>query len=200
VEGVRRHGLALLPWGEAAIALRQRVAFAAPFLGDLPGMDDSALIEALDEWLPALVAGRRRLDAIPPAALDQALRDRIGWEGLRRLDRIAPPSFQAPAGSGHPIDYGAEGGPAIEVRPQALFGLATHPMVGDGRVPLVLRLVSPAGRIIQTTRDLPGFWAGSWADVARAMRGRYPRHPWPDDPAAADATLRTKRADARARS
>jgi ATP-dependent helicase HrpB len=200
VEGVRRHGLALLPWGEAAIALRQRVAFAAPFLGDLPGMDDSALIEALDEWLPALVAGRRRLDAIPPAALDQALRDRIGWEGLRRLDRIAPPSFQAPAGSGHPIDYGAEGGPGIEVRPQALFGLATHPMVGDGRVPLVLRLVSPAGRIIQTTRDLPGFWAGSWADVAREMRGRYPRHPWPDDPAAADATLRTKRADARARS
>ena len=86
---------------------------------------------------------------------------------------------------------------ASSLRPQALFGLATHPMIADGRVPLVLSLTSPAGRSIQTTRDLPGFWAGSWAAVAKEMRGRYPRHPWPDDPAAASATLRTKNADAR---
>ena len=95
-----------------------------------------------------------------------------------------------------PIDYAAEAGPTVELRPQALFGLATHPMVGT--TPLVLSLTSPAGRPIQTTRDLPGFWAGSWAAVAREMRGRYPRHPWPDDPASANATLRTKNADARA--
>ena len=115
-----------------------------------------------------------------------------------RRDRLAPTQFTSPAGSTHPIDYAAEGGPRVELRPQALFGLATHPMVAGGRVPLVLSLTSPAGRPIQTTRDLPGFWAGSWADVAREMRGRYPRHPWPDDPAAAAATLRTKNADARA--
>ena len=87
----------------------------------------------------------------------------------------------------------------MELRVQALFGLAEHPTVGTARVPLVLSLTSPAGRPIQTTRDLPGFWAGSWAAVAKEMRGRYPRHPWPDDPAAAAATLRTKNADARAR-
>ena len=102
------------------------------------------------------------------------------------------------AGSSHAIDYTAEAGPTVELRPQALFGLATHPMVAGGRVPLVLSLTSPAGRPIQTTRDLPGFWAGSWAAVAKEMRGRYPRHPWPDDPAHANATLRTKNADARA--
>ncbi|WP_037505451.1 ATP-dependent helicase C-terminal domain-containing protein, partial [Rhizorhabdus wittichii] len=99
-----------------------------------------------------------------------------------------------PAGSRHAIDYAAEGGPAVEVRPQALFGLSAHPMVAGGRVPLTLRLTSPAGRPIQTTKDLPGFWAGSWTSVAKEMRGRYPRHPWPDDPAAADPTLRTKKA------
>jgi ATP-dependent helicase HrpB len=92
----------------------------------------------------------------------------------------------------------AEGGPRVELRVQALFGLSAHPTVGSQRIPLVLSLTSPAGRPIQTTRDLPGFWAGNWRDVAKEMRGRYPRHPWPDDPAGASATLRTKNADARA--
>ena len=103
--------------------------------------------------------------------------------------------FDTPAGSSHAIDYDAEAGPTVDGRgSQALFGLAEHPTVAGGRVPLVLSLTSPAGRPIQTTRDLPGFWAGSWAAVAKEMRGRYPRHPWPDDPAAADPTLRTKNA------
>ena len=126
-------------------------------------------------------------------ALTGVLEGLLGWDGRQALDRLAPPRFASPAGSSHAIDYAAEGGPAVELRPQALFGLATHPMVGGGRVPLVLRLTSPAGRPIQTTRDLPGFWAGSWAAVAKEMRGRYPRHPWPDDPARADPTLRTKK-------
>ena len=191
VEGVRTHGLALLPWGEAAAALRARAAYAGVDLGD------AALLARLDEWLPSLVAGRRRLGAIDPAALAEALRGLVGWEGMRALDRIAPAAWTSPAGSSHPIDYRAEGGPRVELRVQALFGLAEHPTVGEGRVPLVLSLTSPAGRPIQTTRDLPGFWRGSWAAVAREMRGRYPRHPWPDDPAAAAATLRTKKADAR---
>ncbi|SEK99909.1 ATP-dependent helicase HrpB [Sphingomonas palmae] len=191
VEGVRAHGVALLPWGEGAIALRQRAAFARVAL------DDEMLTERLDEWLPALVEGRRRLDAIPPGALTDALRNLIGWDAQRQIDRLAPPEFTTPAGSTHAIDYAAEAGPTVTLRVQSLFGLAEHPVVGEACVPLVLSLTSPAGRPIQTTRDLPGFWRGSWVAVAKEMRGRYPKHPWPDDPAAATATLRTKKADAR---
>ena len=192
VEGVRTHGLALLPWDDAARTLQSRVAFARAFDGSIADLSDAALADDLDDWLPPLVARRRRLDAIPLAALADTLRDRLGWTGRQALDRLAPTHLAGPAGSSHPIDYAADGGPAVELRPQALFGVARHPAVADGRVPLVLRLTSPAGRPIQTTRDLPGFWSGSWAAVAREMRGRYPRHPWPDDPAGAAPTLRVK--------
>jgi ATP-dependent helicase HrpB len=119
----------------------------------------------------------------------------LDWESRRAVDRIAPSHFETPAGSRHEIDYAAEAGPTATVRVQALFGLSDHPRAGG--VPLVLALTSPAGRPIQTTRDLPGFWRGSWAAVAKEMRGRYPKHPWPDDPAAANPTLRTKKAMAR---
>jgi ATP-dependent helicase HrpB len=187
VEGVRVHGLDLLPWSEGATALRQRASYVGGGLADL---SDEALLAKLDEWLPALVEGRRKLADISGGALSQALENLLGWEGKRQLDAAAPPHFASPLGTTHPIDYGAEGGPAVELRVQALFGLAQHPMIGT--TPLVLRLTSPAGRPIQTTRDLPGFWRGSWAAVAKEMRGRYPRHPWPDDPAAAAPTLRTK--------
>jgi ATP-dependent helicase HrpB len=121
----------------------------------------------------------------------------LGWEGRGTVDRIAPGHFRTPAGSRHAIDYEAAAGPTVTVRVQALFGLSEHPAIAGGREPLVLALTSPAGRPIQTTRDLPGFWRGSWHDVAREMRGRYPKHPWPADPAAADPTLRTKKASAR---
>ncbi|WP_315762089.1 ATP-dependent helicase HrpB [Sphingomonas sp. Y38-1Y] len=193
VEGVRRHGVAILPWGESAKALRSRAGYAGHPL------DDAVLLDRMDDWLPPLVAGKRRLQAIESGALTDALRDLLGWDAMREVDRVAPARFESPVGSSHAIDYAAEGGPRVELRVQALFGLAEHPVIGRDRVPLVLSLTSPAGRPIQTTRDLPGFWAGSWRDVAREMRGRYPRHPWPDDPAAADPTLRTKKADARRR-
>ncbi len=198
VDGLRTHGLRLLPWPESAIALWQRAAFAAGHGAPELALDDRALLDRGDEWLAPLLEGKRRLDQVDPAALADALRGLIGWDALRAIDRLAPARFDSPAGSSHAIDYTAEAGPTVELRPQALFGLATHPMVAGGRVPLVLSLTSPAGRPIQTTRDLPGFWAGSWAAVAKEMRGRYPRHPWPDDPAHANATLRTKNADARA--
>ena len=191
LEGVRAHGLALLPWPESAAALRRRAAYAG-----LAALTDAELLGALDEWLPPLLVGKRRLDAVPPELLTQALQNRLGWDGQRTLDRLAPARFETPAGSSHAIDYAAEAGPTVEVRVQALFGLAAHPRLGDG-TPLVLSLTSPAGRPIQTTRDLPGFWAGSWGAVAKEMRGRYPKHPWPDDPANAPPTLRTKKADAR---
>jgi ATP-dependent helicase HrpB len=197
VEGVRAHGLALLPWSEAAQSLRRRAAFAARFDPSLPDLGDSALAATLDDWLPGLVAGRKKLSDVEPAALTGLLESLLGWDGRKIVDRLAPQTFDTPAGSSHPIDYEAEAGPTVTVRAQALFGLAEHPAVGGGRVPLVLSLTSPAGRPIQTTRDLPGFWRGSWSAVAKEMRGRYPKHPWPDDPGAANPTLRTKKAMAR---
>jgi ATP-dependent helicase HrpB len=108
------------------------------------------------------------------------------------IERALPSHFVAPTGSRVPIDYAAEAGPSIEIRVQELYGLGTHPTVANGRLPLTLVLLSPAHRPIQTTRDLPGFWRGSWKDVAKDMRGRYPRHVWPDDPASAQATTRAK--------
>jgi len=197
MDGVRAGGLDLLPWSDAAIMLRLRADFAARQGGAIPDLSDAALTASLDDWLPPLVAGRRKLADIPPGELTGALEGMLGWDGRQVIDRLAPAQFTSPAGSNHAIDYGADGGPKVELRVQALFGLARHPTVGNGAVPLVLSLTSPAGRPIQTTRDLPGFWSGSWSAVAKEMRGRYPRHPWPDDPASAAATLRTKRADAR---
>ena len=198
LEGVREHGLGLLPWNDAARALRTRTAFARRFDPSQPDLSDEALLATLDEWLPLLVVGKRRLSDIGADALSGTLDALLGWDGRKAVDRLAPASFTTPAGSSHAIDYEAEAGPTVTTRVQALFGLAEHPAVAGGRVPVVLRLTSPAGRPIQTTRDLPGFWLGSWAAVAKEMRGRYPRHPWPDDPARADPTLRTKKAGLRA--
>ncbi|HEX2762788.1 MAG TPA: ATP-dependent helicase HrpB, partial [Allosphingosinicella sp.] len=195
LEGVRTHGLDLLPWSEAARSLRRRAGFARRRDPSLADLSDTALVARLDEWLPALLAGKRRLGEVEPSALAAALDALLGWEGRQWLDRHAPSHLATPAGSTHPIDYEAEAGPTVTVRVQALFGLSEHPTVGGE--PLVLSLTSPAGRPIQTTRDLPGFWRGSWAAVAKEMRGRYPRHPWPDDPAAADPTLRTKKGSER---
>ena len=198
VGGVRLHGLALLPWGETSRKLRDRSGFAVGLGWDSGGesevdLRDPALIAGLDDWLAPLLVGKRRLDAVTDGALADALFNRIGWAARQRLNDFAPEQFVTPAGSHHTIDYAAEGGPAVDVRVQALFGLAVHPTVASGRVPLTLRLTSPAGRPIQVTTDLPRFWAGSWAEVRRELRGRNPRHPWPEDPAAAVPTLRAKR-------
>jgi ATP-dependent helicase HrpB len=141
-----------------------------------------------------LLSGKRRLGDISTNAMAPALEALLGYDVVKKLNRIAPPEFVSPAGSHHPIDYSAAAGPTVEVRAQALFGLSQHPTIANGGLPLVLAVTSPAGRPIQTTKDLPGFWAGSWRDVAKGMRGRYPRHPWPDDPASAVPTLKSKRA------
>ena len=194
IDGLREHGLALLPWNDRAGQLRRRIAFASQFDPAIASLDDQTLLERADEWLVPLLAGNRRLGDIASAALTSALEQLLGYNALRRIDRLAPPEFTSPAGSSHAIDYSAAGGPTVEVRAQALFGLGQHPMLGNGEVPLIIAITSPAGRPIQTTRDLPSFWSGSWRDVAKEMRGRYPKHPWPDDPASATPTLRTKRA------
>ena len=190
---VREKGLSSLNWGEAAQRLRARAAFLQnPGVGDWPDLSDEALIARAADWLEPLLIGRTRLDQIGAGDLDDALRGLIGWDRLRELDREAPEHWTAPTGTRTAIDYAAEGGPRIEVRVQELFGLAAHPSVANGRVPLTLALLSPARRPIQTTRDLPGFWRGSWADVRKDMRGRYPKHPWPEDPLAAPPTMRVK--------
>ncbi len=192
-QALRSEGLGILPWGRAADALRVRADFAG--LGEIVG--DTALLADAEQWLDQfLPQGARRFSAMDNGALHDMLSQRLGWDGMQKVDAVAPAEFRSPAGSTHAIDYAAPAGPTVELRVQALFGLSVHPTVGRDRIPLVLSLTSPAGRPIQTTRDLPGFWRGSWADVAKEMRGRYPKHPWPDDPASAGATLRTKRADA----
>jgi ATP-dependent helicase HrpB len=189
IDAVRDHGIGILRLSKGCERLRQRAGFAG-----LDALSDAALIARIDDWLPMLIDGRTRLNQIDPGQMLSAWETLIGWDGMKQIDRIAPNQFVSPAGSHHDIDYDAPGGPTVELRVQALFGLGQHPVIGVERVPLILSLTSPAGRPIQTTCDLPGFWTGSWRDVAKEMRGRYPKHPWPDDPAAASATLRTKRA------
>ena len=187
--GVQEHGLGMIEWPQSARDLRQRAQWAG-----LTALEDEALLATLDQWLLPLLVAKRRLSDIGADALHSALLAVLGWDGQRALDRHAPAHFKAPAGSSHNIDYAAEAGPTVTLRVQALFGCADHPTIGPDKTPLILSLTSPAGRPIQTTRNLPGFWRGSWADVAKEMRGRYPRHNWPEDPATAIASLRTKKA------
>ena len=194
---VRAQGLGALPWseGEAATLARLRFAAAEGCPG-LPDASDEGLLTALDLWLAPRLSGVSRLS---DARLDGALLDWLDWPARQALDRFAPARFNSPAGTSHSIDYVADGGPEADVRVQAVFGLSTHPMLADGRIPLTLALTSPAGRPVAKTRDLSAFWKAAWKDVQKDMKGRYPKHPWPDDPASAAATVRTKAADARRR-
>jgi len=191
-ERVRREGLGLLPWGEAAQTLRARVAFLRRYDESWPDLSDAALIDRLDAWLTPLLPGVRSFGALKPDLIDAALRTLLPWERQRELEAAAPGRWSAPTGNSFAIDYAADGGPRVEVRVQEVFGLAEHPSIAAGRVPLTLALLSPAHRPIQTTQDLPGFWRGSWKDVRSDMRGRYPKHVWPEDPAAAAPTTRAK--------
>ncbi len=192
LSAVLEGGLNLLPWPHAAAVLRQRAAFAG-----VVSLSDHALLASANEWLLPALTGQTRLRDIPKSALSNALDNVLGWDGKQQIDCIAPPDFTSPAGTTHAIDYAAEAGPTVELRVQALFGLDAHPSVGINRIPLVLSLTSPAGRPIQTTRNLPEFWRGSWHDVAKEMRGRYPKHNWPEAPWDSIASLKTKKAQTR---
>ncbi len=160
--------------------------------GGWPDLSDEALLASAEDWLLPLLEGRSALKQVDASALTSALEAVVGWEALRRLDREAPVRWTTPAGSNLLIDYEAEGGPRLEARVQELYGLAVHPTLAGGRVPMTLALTSPAHRPIQVTKDLPGFWNGSWKDVRTEMRGRYPKHVWPEDPALAAPTTRAK--------
>ncbi|WP_409021089.1 ATP-dependent helicase HrpB [Brevundimonas vesicularis] len=188
---VERTGLAGLGWGEQAGSLRARLAFLHQQDDQWPSMTDEALLACREDWLWPLLNQVRALSEVTDRSLAEALRGLIPWDRHAQLDQLAPARLVTPLGSAA-IDYEAEGGPRVEIRVQELFGLKQHPTVGGGRVPLTLSLLSPARRPVQVTRDLSGFWAGSWAAVRSEMRGRYPRHPWPEDPANAEATNRAK--------
>ena len=191
-EGVARIGVQKLPWTKSLLQWRDRVMFLRRAEGDeWPDLSDAALARDAD-WLASLCAGKTALAAVSAEEFGDAVRGLIPWNLRRRLDAEAPTHFAAPSGSSVPIDYEAEEGPKLSVRVQELFGLDRHPAIAGGRVPLVIELLSPAHRPVQVTRDLPGFWRGSYAAVKAEMKGRYPRHPWPDDPLSAPATRRAK--------
>ena len=191
--GIAQHGLNRLPWSNAQRHLRYRVGFLrASGSPDWPDLSDATLAERVEDWLAPAIEGARSLAAITQDQLENALSSLLSWSDRRRLDAEAPAFFEAPTGSKLVIDYDAEGGPAISVRVQELFGLAKHPTIAGGRVPLTIHLLSPAHRPVQVTKDLPGFWRGSYAAVRVEMKGRYPRHPWPEEPTAALPTTRAK--------
>ena len=191
-EGIARLGIDRLPWTKSLRQWRDRVMFLRRAEGDeWPDLSDAALAATAEDWLAPALAGKTALAEVTPDELTRA-RSLLPWPLSRRLDAEAPTHFAAPSGSRVPIDYAAEEGPKLAIRVQELFGLDRHPTIAGGRVPLVVELLSPAHRPVQVTRDLPGFWRGSYAAVKAEMKGRYPRHPWPDDPLAAPATRRAK--------
>jgi ATP-dependent helicase HrpB len=193
-EGIAAFGIGKLPWSKAQLQLRDRVQFLRQAAGgEWPDLSNDALARSAADWLAPFLGGKTALSQIGADELSAALDALLPWSLRKRLDAEAPTHFTAPSGSSVPIDYEAEQGPTVSIRVQELFGLARHPSIAGGRVPLVIELLSPAHRPVQVTRDLPGFWHGSYKDVKTEMRGRYPRHPWPDDPLHAPATRRAKR-------
>jgi len=195
--GLIAAGLDRLPWSKPAKQWRDRVMFLRgaetdPLAGSWPDLSDDALAAQRETWLVPALYDKTSLKEFSAADLSEALMTLLPWELRARLEREAPTHFEAPTGTMLAIDYEAEQGPTIAVRLQELFGLNTHPSIAKGAIPLVLELLSPAHRPVQVTRDLPGFWRGSYASVRSDLRGRYPRHPWPEDPASALPTRRVK--------
>jgi ATP-dependent helicase HrpB len=191
LEGLRDLGLAQAGLTPAARRLQARVELLRAQGADLPACDDETLTRDAETWALPYLTKVRTADDLRGLDLTEALKARLGWDGMALVDRLAPPDYATPMGRRVPIDY-ATGAPGIEVRLQEMFGTTEHPTVGPKRLPLRISLTSPAHRPIAITTDLPGFWAGSYAEVRKDMRGRYPRHPWPEDPTQADPTLRAK--------
>jgi ATP-dependent helicase HrpB len=194
-DGIRTLGIAVLDWSKGAMGLRGRIEWLRSQGGALaerlPDWSDAGLTASLDEWLTPHLAGMRRIEEAARLDLGALLRAMLARETLREIDRAAPSHFETPLGDRVAIDYGGTA-PVLSVRVQELFGVTVHPNVGDPPVPLVVELLSPARRPVQTTSDLPGFWASSYREVCKEMRARYPRHPWPEDPTSAEATRRVK--------
>ena len=199
-DAVRELGLGALPWGESLVQWRARVRSLRAWMPELalPDLSDAALLDMLDDWLLPAFAGKTRLDALSEDELGAALRARLDWSTRQRIDQLAPVRVAVPSGLERSIDYAfddhadAPVPPVLAVKLQELFGLADTPCIVDGRVPLTLQLLSPGGKPLQVTQDLRGFWDRTYPEVKKEMKGRYPKHPWPDDPWTATATHRAK--------
>ena len=193
-QAVRELGLAVLPWGDALQQWRERVRCLRDWLPelDLPDLSDEALLSTLEDWLQPAFAGKTRLDALEEEALANALKSSVDWSLRQRTDALAPVRISVPSGMERRIDYTHGQSPVLAVKLQELFGLADTPRVAEGRIPVTLHLLSPGGKPLQVTQDLRGFWERTYPEVKKEMKGRYPRHPWPDDPWSATATHRAK--------
>jgi ATP-dependent helicase HrpB len=188
---VRREGLAALKPGERTQSLLARAVFLHAGRPQLwPDLSEPALMARLDDWLSPLLVGKRSLAELSDGAVADAIRTLLPWDLQQKLEAEAPARWQAPTGSKFHIDYGADGGPRVEARVMELYGLSEHPTAAG--VPLTLALLSPGHKPIQITKDLPGFWRGTWKEVRTEMKGRYPRHVWPEEPWLAQATTRAK--------
>jgi len=192
LDAVRRSSLQLLPWGDGARRLRERLAFVHAHDATWPDVSDEALLASLDDWLAPHLAGMRRASDLAAIDLSSLLLGRLSWQQRSALDTLAPSHLEVPTGSRIAVDYSDTASPVLAVRLQEMFGCRETPRVLGGRIPVTLHLLSPAHRPLQVTRDLAGFWRSSYKDVQKEMKGRYPRHPWPDDPMAAEPTRRAK--------
>ncbi len=191
LEGIKTLGLRALPWSKTTRQLQRRAIWAKAAGSDLPDMSEPRLLDDLESWLAPYLDGVSTRAQLAQVDVMGALEAEIGWDKLQALSTVAPVKFTAPTGTGVAIDYEGET-PKISIRLQEMMGLTTHPTVGRDKIPLLIELLSPAQRPIQTTADLPGFWASSYSDVRKDMRGRYPRHHWPEDPSQAEPTRRVK--------
>jgi ATP-dependent helicase HrpB len=210
--GVRELGVEALPWTRDARDLQARVEFARRYARrDAPGattvdpgaahpggaswphVSDAALTQSLEEWLAPWLDGVTRRDHLARLSMVDILRSLLSWEQQRELERLAPSHLQVPSGSNIRVDYLDESAPVVSVRLQEVFGLQETPRIGNGQVPVTFKLLSPAQRPVQVTRDLAGFWRGSYVDVRKDMRGRYPKHYWPENPLEAQATRGVRR-------
>jgi ATP-dependent helicase HrpB len=193
LDAIRRNGIAALPWSREAARLRQRLAFLhALDDSDWPDVSDAALLDRLDDWLAPWLGNARSLADVQRVDFAEALVTGLSWELRSRIDELAPTHIVVPSGSRIPIDYEDTRSPVLAVRLQEMFGLERTPAIADARVPLTLQLLSPAHRPVQVTRDLASFWRTTYFDVRRDLRGRYPKHYWPDDPLQAEPTRRTR--------
>jgi ATP-dependent helicase HrpB len=192
VAAIRSRGVARLAWSDAGRRFRERLAFLHHHDPSWPDVSDEALLAAVDEWLAPHLSGVRRLADVARIDLAAALGERLDWRQRRAVDELAPTHLVVPTGSRMPIDYANPDAPALAVRLQEVFGLTESPRILAGRVPVTMHLLSPAHRPVQVTRDLAGFWRTSYFDVRKDLRGRYPKHEWPEDPLSATPTRRAK--------
>ncbi|QNH62991.1 ATP-dependent helicase HrpB [Hymenobacter sediminicola] len=196
LEALRTEGIARLPWSEAGTALRERLAFLHQQFSDTwPDVSDETLLAELEDWLEPQLMGLKSLQEVSRLNWPELLLQRLpgGWNQRQELDRLAPSHLEVPSGSHVALDYSDAAAPVLAVKLQEVFGLLDTPRIAQGRVPLTLHLLSPGGRPAQVTRDLRSFWQHGYFEVRKDLRGRYPKHPWPDDPLSAIPTKLTKK-------